>query len=150
MGRKIQVPVGTDVESYMKTMIIKFNAVEESRGEQNPKYIVMKRVFIGLKKVSGSKIVYCDLSGKKFNNVTIMMGGISYDLMRCPRCKKFYPRYGLGQNFNYDKNICKPETLCRPCNKNFSSVKALEKHNEKDKHRVPKYLVTQANLTEYG
>lgn len=138
---RIAIPIDANPKEYFENLIKKFNDDEDEYARKgiagHPRY----REFLGFKGETGIETTYCNLSGKKINNVTIIKNNLSYDVMRCPECGMCYQRTGLGQNFDYDNRICKPNQVCKECNKLFASEKLLKNHMEKGKHKTPKWLM---------
>src|SRR3990172_8895184 len=129
------VPDGVDPKQHLEDLLIKFNAEENRRHKINSQYIPQLRRLVSYDGMTGKiKSIgrNCEF-GDKINTITVSRGNLMYDLYRCLNCKIVGRRMGFAAL----EVTCYPERSCVKCNKVFSSEKGLEKHNERENHKLP-------------
>lgn len=131
---KIDIPVDADPKDFVEKIMVDFNKEEDRRSEVSDKYEARHRKIIRIIEETGIEKSFCDL--KKYNNSTIIRGNENYDLMLCKNCGLFRRRFGLGIDFP-EKFECFPDHVCKECNKEFKTPKLLQKHMERDNHKIP-------------
>ena len=84
---------------------------------------------------NGVEVDYCVFT--KSNTLTILDDNhLSFDLMKCSKCQIILKRMGLGQGFNIDFTVCRPDLVCVSCNKQFKSTSGMARHMEVGKHKI--------------
>jgi len=145
----IDVPIGQDAEDWIYDILVEFNEEEDKRVKENNKYKPHHRKFVRLVKI-GEKVDATEWTClrlgvlethklTKLNLSTIGKGGISYDHFQCINCKLQFQVKQLGMLDILDAKVCRPKNVCPICNKEYNSIRTLQSHRSKNKHKIPEW-----------
>jgi hypothetical protein len=145
----IDVPIGQDAENWITRILFEFNEEEYKRNKENNNYKLHYRKFLKIVK-TGEKVDATEWTClrlgdiqthklTKLNLTTIGKGGISYDHFQCINCKLQFQVKQLGMLNILSDKVCRPKNVCPKCNKEYNSIRTLQSHRSKNKHKIPEW-----------